>query len=132
MRVKTDVLSPLELDMMYRPEEERIPDRGVLNLWNNTYFNEALLDYSGQKVRVAYDIHNAESVIVKDMQGKVICKAVFNGNKRAAFAETRMEQLADRRRKGQARRLQNKMDLIEAQRRSATRLSNSSRITASF
>lgn len=115
MRVKTDVLSPLELDFMYRPEEERIPDRGVVSLHNNTYFHQGLLDYSGQKVRVAYDIHDADHVIVKDMQGKVICKAVFNGNKRAAFAETRMEQLAERRRKGQAKRLQDKMDLIEAQ-----------------
>ena len=120
MRVKTDVLSPLELDFMYRPEEERIPDRGAVSLHNNTYFHQGLLDYSGQKVRVAYDIHDADHVIVKDMQGKVICKAVFNGNKRAAFAETRMEQLAERRRKGQAKRLQDKMDLIEAQRQSAT------------
>ena len=69
---------------------------------------------------MAYDIHDADHVIVKDMLGKVICKAVFNGNKRAAFAETRMEQLAERRRKGQAKRLQDKMDLIEAQRQSAT------------
>ena len=120
MRVKTDVLSPLELDFMYRPEEERIPDRGAVSLHNNTYFHQGLLDYSGQKVRVAYDIHDADHVIVKDMQGKLICKAVFNGNKRAAFAETRMEQLAERRRKGQAKRLQDKMDLIEAQRQSAT------------
>ena len=120
MRVKTDVLSPLELDFMYRPEEERIPDRGAVSLHNNTYFHQGLLDYSGQKVRVAYDIHDADHVIVKDMLGKVICKAVFNGNKRAAFTETRMEQLAERRRKGQAKRLQDKMDLIEAQRQSAT------------
>lgn len=119
MRVKTDALSPLELDFMYRPEEERTPERGTVALHNNTYFHQDLLDYSGQKVRVAYDIHDAEHVIVKDMQGKVICKAVFNGNKRAAFAETRMEQLAERRRKGQTKRLQDKMDLIEAQRKSA-------------
>ena len=120
MRVKTDVLSPLELDFMYRPEEERIPDRGTVSLYNNTYAHQDLLDYSGQKVRVSYDIHDASHVIVKDMDGKVICKAVFDGNKRAAFAETRMEQLADRRRKGQEKRLQDKMDLIEAQRKSAT------------
>lgn len=120
MRVQTDVLSPLELDFMYRPEEERIPDRGTVSLYNNTYAHQDLLDYSGQKVRVSYDIHDASHVIVKDMDGKVICKAVFDGNKRAAFAETRMEQLADRRRKGQEKRLQDKMDLIEAQRKSAT------------
>ena len=44
MRVKTDVLSPLELDFMYRPEEERIPDRGAVSLHNNTYFHQGLLD----------------------------------------------------------------------------------------
>lgn len=63
MRVKTDVLSPLELDFMYRPEEERIPDRGVVSLHNNTYFHQGLLDYSGQKVRVAYDIHDTQGVL---------------------------------------------------------------------
>ncbi len=126
-RVKTDgyrvpeieQLSEQELDFLYRPEEWRFTRRGLIKLWNNSYFLMELADYHGKQVRVSYDIHDASSVIVKDADGRIIGKAKFQGNRRAAFAETRMEQLAERRLQGIKQLAQTKVEMAELERNSA-------------
>ena len=104
---------------MYRPEEWRFTRRGLIKLWNNSYFLMELADYHGKQVRVSYDIHDASSVIVKDADGRIIGKAKFQGNRRAAFAETRMEQLAERRLQGIKQLAQTKVEMAELERNSA-------------
>ena len=121
-RVDLPRLTQEELDFLYRPEEVRDVKRGVVKLFNNAYFSADLAAYHGEKVRVSYDIHNADWVLVKEMSGKLICRAVFEGNRKQAFAETRLEQLADRRRDGRARLLDAKREMVELERKSATPL----------
>ena len=119
LRVMQEPLSELELDFMYRPEETRITHRGLVMVWRNSYFLPELAAYHGKKVRISYDLHDASSVIVKEMSGKLIGKAKFGGNRRVAFAETRMEQLAENRRQGQIRLLNAKKEVVELERKSA-------------
>lgn len=86
-----EYLTELELREMFMPEEERIVERGWVLLSNNRYFSVGLADFDGVKVRVAYDPRNAEEVIVRRMDGVFICKAIWNGNTRAAVPVNEME-----------------------------------------
>lgn len=70
---------------MYRPSVVRVVQRAWLSVYNNEYWHKALEDYDGQKVQVHIDQHDPQSVIVKTLEGKYLCDAVLNGNKRDAF-----------------------------------------------
>lgn len=78
-------LDEFELSLLFRPEEIRQVGRGVVELFTHRYFSTALAMYQGEKVRVCYDLHNPETVIVKTMAGSWICVAELDGNKRDAF-----------------------------------------------
>lgn len=81
----------LELNMMQRPEIVRKVRRGLVELFGQSYFSVELANFHGQDVRVRYDIHEWEHVQVFDANGKFICTAAFEGNKRAAVPETQLE-----------------------------------------
>ena len=80
-----DRLSVVELRDMFRPQVTRIAQRGWVKLFNNDYFSEDLIQVDGKEVAVAFDIHSAESVTVRHIDGTFICTAIWNGNTRAAF-----------------------------------------------
>lgn len=50
-----------------------------------------MINVDGEKVSVSFDIHDASSVIVRDLDGRYICDGILNGNKHAAFPETFVE-----------------------------------------
>lgn len=70
---------------MYRPSVVRTVQRAWLSVYNNEYWHKTLEDYDGQKVAVYIDQHDPQSVIVKTLEGKYLCDAVLNGNKKDAF-----------------------------------------------
>ncbi|MGU9776164.1 Mu transposase C-terminal domain-containing protein [Salmonella enterica subsp. enterica serovar 3,10:z10:-] len=107
-----EYLTDIELREMFMPEEIRIAARGWVQLANNLYFSNALADHDGQKVRVAYDLHDANEVIVRKMDGSFICKAVWNGNTRAAIPETKVEQALKERAQRQIERLDKKKQRV--------------------
>ena len=119
-----ELLSEAELDMMFRPQEIRKVQRGWLDLFNNQYFSADLAAYNKDEVRVAYDLDDAESVLVYDMDGKFLCKAILNGNKRAAFPITVRDQLAEKRAKGRIKRAENVIRLAEAEKNPALEQAN--------
>lgn len=80
-----EYLTEVELREMFMPEEKRIVERGWVRLNNNHYFSHDLADFDGVEVRVAYDTRNAEEVIIRKISGAFICKALWNGNTRAAI-----------------------------------------------
>ncbi|EGT5658507.1 DDE-type integrase/transposase/recombinase [Citrobacter braakii] len=94
-----EYLSAVELREMFMPEKVRTAQRGWLDLMNNNYFSEQLIDVDGEDVRVAYDIHDATRVIVRRMDGSFICEALWNGNKVAAVPVTAMANAMEERRK---------------------------------
>jgi putative transposase len=86
-----EYLAEIELREMFMPEETRIVGRGWIQLSNNHYFSDSLSDFDGLEVRVAYDTRNADEVIVRQMDGAFICKAIWNGNTRAAVPVSEIE-----------------------------------------
>lgn len=70
---------------MYRPSVVRTVERAWLSVYNNEYWHKSLEDYDGQKVQVHIDQHDPQSVIVKTLDGRYLCDAILNGNKKDAF-----------------------------------------------
>ncbi|EGQ5386102.1 transposase, partial [Escherichia coli] len=78
-------LSDVELRDMFRPMVERPVRRCEIRWLNNIYYAPELRDEHGRKVLISYDIHDAERITVRRLDGSVICEAVWDGNKREAF-----------------------------------------------
>nr|WP_279031999.1 Mu transposase C-terminal domain-containing protein [Snodgrassella alvi] len=108
-KVEIERLTDSELDTLFMPEEVRITKRGLISLMDNSYFHIDLANYHGEQVRVAYDLHDYEHVIVRTMEGKFICKAVFEGNKRDAMPKPLIEQLKEKRVKHKVQRKENQI-----------------------
>ena len=108
-------ITPIEARDMFRPQVIRVAQRGWLSLFNNDYFNQKLIEVDGEKVTVSFDIHNAESVIVRHLDGRFICEAQFDGNKRAAFPEAFMEKTRRERANRRMKLKQEQVDEIQAE-----------------
>lgn len=107
---KIDMLSPEELHEMFRPESICKVRRGEVVLFRNIYFSMELAAEHGNEVRVCYDIHDANSVIVRRMDGSYICDAIWNGNKVDAFPKAVIEQQQENRAKGRIARATQKIE----------------------
>ncbi len=112
---KEEGLTEIELDYMFRPEKICSVRNGTLRLFNNIYASTALTMYHGEKVIVGYDWHDASNVTVKDMSGKVICKAKLDGHVKPAMEPSRIEQLREKRVKNMVKRQQEKIAIAEAE-----------------
>jgi putative transposase len=102
---------------LYRPFVERVPVRGEVRFINNVYFHQSLEELpANTKVRVAFDLTDAQQVWVSDLQGRFICEAVFEGNKRAGFAVPLKDRLKDQRIDGIIKLAEEKIALANAER----------------
>lgn len=108
-------VTPIEARDMFRPQVLRVAQRGWVSLFNNDYFSQRLLDVDGEKVVVAFDIHDANSVIIRKQDGTYLCDAVWNGNKRAAFAETFVDKARKERHQRRMKLKQEQVDEIRAE-----------------
>ncbi|MFW9275417.1 Mu transposase C-terminal domain-containing protein, partial [Glaesserella parasuis] len=81
-------LSDVELRDIQRPEFIRTTNRGLIEWNNHKYFNLNLLDYQGEEVVIGVDIHDPMWVQVRTKDGRFICNAEFEGNKRDAFPQS--------------------------------------------
>lgn len=102
-------------DVFY-PQMIKATRRGAVTIFKNRYSNRRVLeDYHGQQVVVEYDIHNAETVRVRDMHQRLLCTASFQSS-RARFFPKEVSQIAiENRMKDQKQRVANKLDDINAQ-----------------
>ncbi|MDO8931354.1 MAG: Mu transposase C-terminal domain-containing protein, partial [Rhodocyclaceae bacterium] len=91
---------------LFRPEVVATTIRGEIRLHNHLYFSHDLTEFTGDKVRVGYDLHDASKVWVRDMDGRLICIAEFEANKRRYFPESFVEQAQRRRTEQRANRLE--------------------------
>ncbi|MFV2030627.1 Mu transposase C-terminal domain-containing protein [Neisseria sp. S1] len=108
-------LTAIELDYMFRPEKECKVHRGTVRLHNHTYAASVLTMYHGDTVRVGYDLHNAEEVIIKKMDGTLIGKAKLDGHVKPAMPVSRIEQLREQRVRNAVKRHQAKIDVAKAE-----------------
>ncbi|EMF8444314.1 transposase [Salmonella enterica subsp. enterica serovar Muenchen] len=102
-------LSEVELRDMFRPVVEKPVRRCEIHWLNNIYYAPELRDEHGRKVLISYDIHNAEKIIVRRLDGSFICEAIWNGNKRAAFPVSAEYHKQQQRIKGMRKRAEEKI-----------------------
>ncbi|EEK8542018.1 DDE-type integrase/transposase/recombinase [Salmonella enterica] len=102
-------LSEVELRDMFRPMVEKPVRRCEIYWLNNIYYAPELRDEHGRKVLISYDIHNAEKIIVRRLDGSFICEAIWNGNKRAAFPVSAEYHKHQQRIKGMRKRAEEKI-----------------------
>lgn len=114
---KPVMMSPEEVHDAFRPHKVVKVNRGQVTLFTNTYFAKELEHYHGEEVMVGYDIHDASKVWIKDGEGRFVCEALFEGNKRAYFPVSFIEQAKDRREDGRLKRLEVKIDAIKEERK---------------
>lgn len=94
-----------DIENFFRPTVERKVRRCEIELFSNRYFHRDLEQYHDETVQVGYDIHCAEKVTVRDLEGRLICIAVWNDNKRDYFPKTVIEKAREQRATGRLRRL---------------------------
>ena len=97
---------------LFRPYQERKVLRCEISLFNNIYFSRALEEYHGDSVLVGYDIHDAEKITVRNLDGQFICHAIWNDNKRDYFPKAVVQQAVEQRAAGRKSRLDVKMDEV--------------------
>ncbi len=110
-RPDSAILSPIELRDLFRPTFIRVAQRGEVRLWNNVYFARELMRVDGQEVQVGVDIHDPQTVTIRDMDGRYIVEAEFHGNTASGFAPSLRDKLLEDRVKGQIQRAENKAEL---------------------
>lgn len=112
---KAEVITEEESKMLFRPEVVRVVQRGEVHFDNKIYFHIDLADFDGKEVRVCYDIHDPQTVLVKQRSGEIICQAVLDGNKVAYFPESVRESAARKSLEAKIRRKQDAIELAKAQ-----------------
>jgi len=95
-----------ERDDLFRPYRLAKVIRGEVRLFNNLYFSPALEEHHGDQVQVGYDIHDGSRVWVRDLEGRLICVAEFEANKRAYFPQSVIDRAAEKRAQARERRLE--------------------------
>lgn len=95
-----------EIVALWMPEVIRTPARGVFQFRNNLYVNNKLPELlpEGSKVRVRYDLHNAEKVELLTLDGTYLGEAIWNGNRVAAFPVAEMDRMRAERAAGRVKR----------------------------
>ena len=82
--------------------------RGLIEWKNHKYFHLELLNHQGKEVVVGVDIHNADFVQVRTLDGRFICNAEFEAHKKAAFPVPMVEQQRENRAKGRLNRIKHR------------------------
>jgi putative transposase len=102
------VFGPTDAEIMalWMPEVIRKPTRGIVSLFGNEYFKRDLTDVlrEGEKVRVRYDLHDPNQVLLLTLEGQILGPAQWNGHRVAAFPVPEMERLRGQRAAGKIKR----------------------------
>lgn len=87
--------SDAELGTLWMPELVRVPQRGRVSLFGNSYCKAELVDMlpEGEKVRVRYDLHDASRVWLLTMDGVYLGTADWDSHREAAFPVAEIERL---------------------------------------
>lgn len=111
-----------DLRDMFRPTVVRRAKRGLVSVFNNGYFHRDLMLVDGEDVQVGFDIHDAQHVQVRTLDGRYVCEAEFNGNARDMFAKDYVDRMRDQRAQGREKRLQRQLDEVRAEQRGTFQL----------
>jgi len=109
---KPEVLRAEDTDTLFRPRVSRIIQRAEINLFTNIYFARELAEFHGVEAQIAYDIHDPSRIWVYTPEGRLICEAQANGNRRHYMPVPVVQQARERRAKGRLARVDAKRDEI--------------------
>ena len=82
---QADRLTPELARDLFRPAVVRTVERGLVRLFNNAYFHPVLEGLHGEAVTVGYDLHDASKVVISLPDGRFLCEAEWNANRRDYF-----------------------------------------------
>ncbi|MRR33186.1 transposase [bacterium] len=106
---------PTELEALFRPHVTVTTRRCEVRLFGNIYYAPELVHYGGETVIVAYDIHDANQVWVKDLDERLIAIARWNANKQAFYPVPAVEKAREDRKNRRKKTLERHLDEIEAE-----------------
>lgn len=112
-----------ERDDLFRPYVKRRTRRAQIEWNTNSYFHLDLEEFHGEDVLVGYDIHDASKVWVREIErrdgeermGRLICVAIFEGNKQRYVPLTMERAAVEKRATTRAKRLKDKLAVVEAE-----------------
>lgn len=108
-----ELLSQLELRMMFMPAVLRTAKRGQVTFFNQTYAAPELMrrDVDGHEVSVRYDIHDPSFVLVYTLSGEYVCEAKFEASRRDFFPTPVIDMAREKRVKAAVKRREQQIDL---------------------
>jgi len=106
---------------LFRPWETRVVQRCMINLYTNSYFAIELEEFHGREVIVAFDIHDASRIWVREIDlvdgerqpGRLIAVAEFEGNKTRYVPVSFEQRTLETRAKGRKKRLHGHLDEVD-------------------
>lgn len=111
------MVAPVEvLDDLMRPQVIRPTRRGEVTWANETYFLDALRNFHGEEIRVAYDVRDASRVWVRTLDGDLIGEALLDGNASDYMPKAMIEKAYDKRESGQMKRAVDKLETLTGKR----------------
>lgn len=105
-----------EAAYLFRPQVERVVRRCEVALFGNTYFNKDLEEFHGDRLKVAYDIHDGSKVWVYTLDDQLICTAGFEANATDYFPKSAIEHSKDKRMERREKLLTDKVEEVHAER----------------
>lgn len=106
---------PYEVEMLCRPTKVVVTRRGEVRFINQIYFSKELEPMHGEDVVLRYDFRDGSRVWVFDLDGVLICEALFEGNSVDAKPKSAIDAAAEKREKGQFGRLVTKAKTLTGQ-----------------
>ncbi|GAB7082323.1 transposase [Megalodesulfovibrio paquesii] len=97
---------------LFMPSETRKVSRGWITFHDGKYFSKSLEELHGEVVEVRYDVFDASKVYIWSLEGVKICEAELDGNTTPYLPRSMREAAAEKRRKGQLKRLEVKAQAI--------------------
>ena len=112
---QADPITEAEAVDLFRPAVTRKVNRGLVQLFDNSYFHDGLRELHGERVVVGFDLHDANKVWVRLMDGRFVCEAIWNGHKRAYIPVSVATQAMEKRVAGKVARLDKHRDTALAE-----------------
>ncbi len=108
-----ELLTQLELRMMFMPAVLRTAKRCQVTFFNQTYAAPELMrrDVDGREVSVRYDIHDPSFVLVYTLDGDYVCEAKYEASRRDFFPTPVIDMAREKRVKAAVKRREQQIDL---------------------
>jgi putative transposase len=104
------------LNDLMRPQVIRPTRRGEVTWAGQRYFLNALRDFQGDEISLAYDVRDASRVWVRTLEGEFLGEALLDGNASDYMPKTMIEQAYEKRELGQMKRAVDKLETLTGKR----------------